>query len=608
MLGISSVEAITYSQNNSYWQTWINNLTSSTNARYRSSRARSVNWGASYYGSKNRSVTSVPVSAVPYRKNTRTYPVYRNATPITSIPTIPSSKILSVSVLSTQQNQPIYSIDQTPIKIFKLGINNKTVAKSTDFVEALKLDTLTFQMFSNTGIATDPRMFELGVRGSSDTDPTYFQFESDGTVTLKFHNARVAKGEGMEFDINVRVESPANTPRVPGAFRLRLLSATASTEQTGTAVSAQIIKNALSDTITFTPGVQVSEGETPVVESRPVSSEIFGRIVSAGEKVFALALNFEAHYDDMLIQEITVRNTTGGADIDKFVSSIYAIDTVSGQTLGQSKFTQGKATFRFFSPIRVNREQERHIGFRVLIGNRVDTGRYDTRFKLDVASSDVIVQGVGSGRELSDSYKNFSANTHTFLAVQSGGGFEIAPSATQPDGFSATESMERVYQFKIINPDDKEISIGRLSFDIRLSGVEFSGGMSADDFQLKQIQRGREVEGAAFTPTVSSSNVVVFDAGTEFYIPRHGEVELVLKTKLADISGGNSDMDSVSVQVLGDSTLSTGSLSTVRSNNASLIWSDHSGRPHTLDSTDWISGYLITGVPTETTRNYRSGR
>ncbi len=610
LVGISTAEAITYSESSNYWQTWINKLTSKTNTttRYRSSRRRSVNWGAGYYRSKNRSATSVPTSSIPYRTKS-TYPTYTKRSTNTTTRPVKSKYVLSVSANSTEQEQIISTIDQMPIRVFQLGVNNKSTVRSGSFAEALKLNTMTFQMFSNTGVAADPRMFELGVSLQNSTkDPTYFEFDRNGKVTIKFHNARVAKGEGLEFAIDVRVENPANTPRIPGAFKLRMLRSTATTESGGKSVKPQIIKNNISDRIVFNPGAQVSVGETPVVSTTPTSSKISGRIVSSGESVYALALNFEAHYDDMLIKEIIVRNQLGGNDIDKYVSAIYAIDTVSGKTLGQTKFTQGKAIFRFFSPVRVNREQARHIGFQIRLNNTVDTGRYDTRFRLDVSPADVVVQGIGAGRELSDSSKNFSTNTHTFLAVQSGGGIEITDSEIQPNGFSATENMERVYRFKILNPDDKEISVGRLSFDVRLSGVSYSGGISLDDFELKQILRNREVEGGAFEPTAISGNVITFDAGTEFYIPRHGEVEFALKANLVDLSGGNLDMDSVSVQILGDSTLSTGTLSSVRSGNARFIWSDHSGRPHTLNSMDWLSGYLITGTPSNRKINYRDGR
>jgi len=607
LVGVSSVGAISYSQDTNYWQTWIKNLTSNSNTRYRSSRRRSMNWGPGYYRSKQKSVTSVPATIVPYRSKV-TYPSYTKSSTEKPTSVVRSKYALAMSVIATEQAQPVYTIDGTPIQVFQLGVNNKSTVRSNSFSEALKLNTMTFQMFSNTGIAADSRMFELGISESgSVVDSTYFQFDSNGKVTLKFNNARVAKGEGLEFNVFVRVENPANTPRTNGAFQLRLLRATASTEQGGKAVIPQITKNALSDRIAYMPDAAVSRGETPVVESTPSSTEIFGKIVSANERVFALALNFEAHYDDMLIKEIIVRNELGGNDIDKFVDTIYAVDTVSGQALGQAKFTQGTATFRFFSPIRVNREQERHIGFKVQIDDRVETGRYDTRFKLNVDSDDVVVQGVGSGRELSNSYKNFSLNTHTFLAVQSGGGVEIVSTERQPEGFSATENMERIYRFKMLNPDEKEISIGRIAFDIRLSGISFPGGISSDDFELKQIQKGREVEGGSFNPIVTSGSIITFDAGTELYIPRRGEVEFVLKAKLADI-GGSSDMDSVAVQVLGDSNLWTGTLSSVRSSNAHFIWSDHSGRPHTLNSQDWVSGYLIIGLPTSRIVNYRDGR
>ncbi len=609
LIGVSTVEAITYSNSSNYWTTWRNKLTSRTNAttRYRSSRRRSINWGPGYYRSKNRSVKPVSTSTIPYRSKA-TYPSYSSRSRTTT-PTVKSKYVLGVSVISAEQSQPIATIDKTPIRVFQLGVNNKSTVRKNSFVEALKLDTMTFQMFSNTGIAADPRMFELGVSETSGNgEPTYFQFNRNGKVTLKFNNARVAKGEGIELGIDVRVENTVNTPRIPGAFKLRLLRATASTEQGGIRVTPQIVKNSLSENIAFTPGAAVSTGETPIVGTTSSSTEIFGKIVSASERIFALALNFEAHYDDMVIEKITVHNEIAGNDIDKYVDNVYLIDTVSGQSLGQAKFTQGTATFRLFSPFRVNREQERHIGFKVQIEDRVDTGRYDTRFRLGVLPSDVVVRGIGSGRTLPDSYKNFTTDTHTFLAVQSGGGVKIEPSSVQPKGFSTTENMERIYQFKISNPDVKEISIGRLSLDVRLSGMDFSGGRSADDFELKEMEGGREISGEAFVPTMGSGNTIIFDTGTELRIPRHGEMEFALKAKLVDIVSGNSDMDSVLIQILGDSTLTTGKLETIRANNAQFIWSDHSGRPHTLDSTDWLSGYKISGLPTSTTRNYRSGR
>jgi hypothetical protein len=133
--------------------------------------------------------------------------------------------------------------------------------------------------------------------------------------------------------------------------------------------------------------------------------------------------------------------------------------------------------------------------------------------------------------------------------------------------------------------------------NVRPEGLDFPDGRSTDDFELRQMANNREVQGMEFNVQLGSGDIVIFDATTEMYVGRNETLEFVLKVRLEDI-GGDASGDSIAVQILGDSTLNTGTLASVRAAGAKFIWSDQSARPHTTGSQDWISGYLLPGLPT----------
>ncbi|MCF7831143.1 hypothetical protein K9M41_04095 [Candidatus Gracilibacteria bacterium] len=502
-------------------------------------------------------------------------------------------------------------IDSTPVRIFEVGTSHVNNSGSSNFVEALLLDTLTFQMFANNGLATDPTKFDLSVNsqefmhdnGQIETLEEDFQFDSNGQVTLKFGNARMSKGDGLKFGIDLKIHNPETTPNIPGSFQIRLLDAKAVKEVAQTQVSTSFLGETISKTVAFNPTPQTSG--TPIFSGQ-TRQEIYGKAVSSGEDVVALALRFEAHYDDMLIQEVTVENAYG-SDIDSFARRIQVIDQETSYVLGETGFSAGQARFRFSPPVRVDREDERSLVFKVQLSERVNHESQDTRFKLEVPPENVIVYGYGSGQEVPEERKNFAVDTQTFIAVQVGGNMAIGPSESQPQGFSANESLERVYSFKVTNPEAKDFSLGRLSMDIRLSGLDFSGGRSADDFELKQIIGGREIDGTRFVPSLGAGNTVIFNADNPLLVNRRSEAEFFLRMKIADIPSGGSDTDSVSVLFLQDTSRQVGALSTMQAGNANIIWSDHSARPHSISSTDWLSGYLLSGLETNSKVLYRRG-
>jgi len=595
------VEAVTYSTYGpEYWENWIRRV-SKTRRTYRSSRS-TLTWGPGYYSNRNKSLSTL----IPEKPSRKTNTVQRSNERVYS--SVETSN-LRVSVNPIKSKQPFSVIDETPVRVFEIGLSHANNTRSTDFVEALLLDTLTFQMFANSGLAEDPTKFDLSVNfeefagtGNLKTVEEAFQFNSDGQVTLKFRQARMAKGEDLRFGIDLKIHNPETTPNVPGSFRIRLLEAVGIKELVQTEVKAVNSGDMASEVIAFNPAPQTSGN--PVITSQS-QQQIYGKAISSSESTVALAFNFEAHYDDMFIQEVTIENFYGN-DIDSFVNNIKALDQETGLVLEESRFSGGRAKFHFSPSVRVDREDSRRIAFEVTLSDRVNHQTQDTRFKLEIAPEDLIVYGYGSGREVPNANKNFLTNSETFVAVRAGGELSMEPSENQPQGFSTNENLTQVYKFKIINSDARDISLGRMSLGVRLSGLEFSGGKSADDFELKQLIDGRETSGVSFEPSIGAGDIVIFDAVNPLLLNRTSEFEFVLKLKLVDLNG-NSDLDSVSISFLRDSNYNTGTLANVRTNGANIAWSDHSSRPHRTDSTDWLSGYLLSGISTNSQIRYVGG-
>lgn len=592
-----------------YWKNWIQRFVTQKTIYRASNSTTQIQYGADYYKTRTRKVitprsweketTPQPSTYVPPVSNTNR--IYRARTSSLGTVIQQPQTSLKINILPIKQSKDVTELTIQPVRIFQIGLSNTSNANSTQFNEPIQLTQLTFQMYSNTGIAADPKNFSLIV---SETEDQSFEFGSNGKVTLRFNNARLAKGDDLVLNVEIKVDNPQDTPHVNGALRVRVLDAVAQTETSLQKVTPVITGTPFSNLITFTPAGGVTG--TPIVSGTP--KQIVGKTLSAGEKAPVLALDFQAAYDDMLIQDITLHDTLSNNSIDSFVQKIQAIDNDTERVIGEARFTGGKARFHFSRPIQVQRNGDARVYFEVTLADSVNLASQSTQFKLEIAPADVVVSGVGSGNEVPDSNKNFSFQSETFLVVDSGGSMNISASSSQPDGFSAVESLEPVYRFIMNNPGSRDVSIGRLSFEVRLWGVEFPNGISVDDFELKQLQSGREVNGTSFVPSAVNGSVVTFDAPTEFFLHRHERVEFWLKVKMRDIAGANADQDSVAVQLLGDPSLSVGTLSQVRSSGANFIWSDNSGRPHTLGSADWLSGYLVSGIPTGLYRNYRGGR
>lgn len=495
----------------------------------------------------------------------------------------------SVKALVTpiRPTESVHTITSAPIQIFKIGVQNTTAKTSTTFIESMLLDEATFRLYSNSGIAEDVKNIELQIAGET------VDFDADGRVTVQFHNTRISRGDSVEFDVSIRIKDPSTTPHIPGTLRLRLDRMTAIGESSQKVIRVQVQGTPNSSQIVFDPVSTITGGDSSISGNTVV--HISGGTLSAGEEAYVLAANFTANYDDLSVREITLRNTLTGSDIDSFIDHISAVNLQTGKVVATGRFSNGSVKLRLSPSIFVGRNQQARIGFELLVRDPIPSSSLDKRFQLDVYPSDVFVESKTTGRELLDSNKMFSLDSQPFSVSQ--GNMSIASTGKQYSFAVGTNDPETVFRFRV-QGGSSDISLGRISFGAYPSGCVFGGGtLDASDVELVRINGFQEY--AEPVNILASGNKITLDFPTEFYISRNNSVEFGLRLKLDDVSG-NNDSDSIAIKIMGDSIYSSGSLSSVRATGSNFIWSDTSARMHSVSTTDWNSGYLVSGIPSNT--------
>jgi hypothetical protein len=497
---------------------------------------------------------------------------------------------LNVVVTPVEPDKSILKIDNEKHLVFRISAQNNNNLRSTQAPETLYLTRLKFQIFNNTGIASDPTKFSLVVNEKD------FDFDKDGTALVDFINERITANNPSEINVSFKVKDPEDTPNVDGALRFRIIGVEGVREGLFDEVRTRISGKSISQYHSFKP-IAVSSGKEKISGS---SINIWGKTLVAGSEDYVLNLNFGANFDDLSLEQITLSDTLSNGKVDSLISKVTAVNGTTGEILGTTRFTNSQARFKFLPAIKINRGDNFKLAFKVRIAENVNQ---NAEFKLDVLPSDVRVRSLSSGRDLGSSSKYFSFNSDTFSIAQSV--FKVGASAQQPENFAASgNGLERTYRFFMTNPGKKEISLARISMNVDLGGLAFAGSRVASRFDLREIRDNQESSASAFTPTVVDSRKVVFNANSEFLVSRNSTTEFILKLQLVDL-GGDSKNDYVAVQILDDSTLNTGSLANVRASGANFIWSDHSSSPHSTSTTDWISGYLVPGLPTGVIINKR---
>ena len=145
------------------------------------------------------------------------------------------------------QRQALTEIDGATIPVLEIGVHHDK-GRSTSFQEALVVDTISFQMYAQSGIARDPEEFELVVNDQ------IAPFDRNGKVTVNFIDTlRIAAGQSASFQVGVRLRDPELISSDNGNFRLRVLSADVRNELSRLTVPAQVVGSGQSSVIAFQP-------------------------------------------------------------------------------------------------------------------------------------------------------------------------------------------------------------------------------------------------------------------------------------------------------------------------------------------------------------------
>lgn len=588
LMGVSTVKAVTGST--SYWDFY---------QRYYSEEIRT---SSPAYAPRYRlpSKTSyTPRTRVNTRairtSNYRVYPTNRTST------IVPVKSSVNVMVTPVTLTKEINNISNQSVKLFDIGLSN-LASRSTTFVPAAQVQEMKFKITDNTGSVSDFSDFDLLV------EDQFFQFARNGYLTLKFNNLRLAAGESRALDVQIRLNDPDNFSHLPGSFRVELTEVKVQAEASVEALSTRISGNSVSDYVVLNPNPSISGGANDGQASvTPVF--VSGRALGSGDKAVVLSAILKASLDDFLVEKITVRNTYG-ANVDVLIQEVRLINQTTGKLLATKRFTNGTAEFYLnrANQVFIGRNKEVNLVFEVLVRDRIPSEMSDNRLELGFNDSDVEIFGIGSGRSVPDSRKNFNVDAETFTLTQGGSNSIVASgglsfSTSQPF-FVSNGKLDQIVRFQIQNTGSRGMSVGRIAVQAFPSGVEFSGGISLDDAALVRVVNGFQEYPSGFNTVSASGNTFVFDAGSELYLAAGSVQEFAVKLKL-DNTGSIDDSDSVSFKLLGDSSFNKGTLSTLRSSGVNYIWSDQSASPHSINSNDWYSGYLVSGLPTGNYIRYR---
>jgi hypothetical protein len=509
--------------------------------------------------------------------------VYRNEL------TQPSSTSSITTTVKKIRTKAIYEINEEPVDIMQISFYHRGSSSRSSFVEPAKIDKATFEIIDNSGIVEDTENISLLVNGQE------FRFDEHGEVTVQFGNLRLPVNKREALNVGIKVFDPLNTPSVNGNMRIRLADVTAYGESDFDPITTRIVGSRISNTITFDPSIiTTANTSSNSINNVQTHSNIYGKMLSAGQSELVMSLELEANYDDFWLDEITLTDVASNGGIDTFVNRIDAINLRTNEKLSSTKFINGKALFDFPQRVLIYRDQALTIGFKVYLKGTLTTSSINNQFRLNVLPADVGIYSANTGNRVSDSNKNFSIKNETFTVAQNG-------LSIQNNSEPITQLITNANYKTLVNVLDitsfgkKRTAISRMSFDLYPSGLDFAGGtISADDFEIVRISGNRHLDMPHTVVTNGNTAQFTFDDPLEIY--RNETTKIGIKVALEN-TDSNTKGDAIGIRMLGDSQLQVDTLANIQSSGSNFIWSDYSGRPHSTTSSDWMSGYLVPGIP-----------
>jgi hypothetical protein len=542
-------------------------------------------WYERYYRNydnyKKRSVSNT----APYRRsiyrsyNTRKY--YYN--PSASNPSRTAEVTFAGNVTPTAVSG-LVKVEEM-IKVMDVSVHHKTFRTDRKFVEAGNLDFIEFQLIDGGRVSQARNLWDFSViLRASEGQEFSGKFDRSGRVKIYPKGTRIAAGEGTSFEVFLRLDSSASFGN-GGGFRLKLVQAHILGESSRQMHQIKFSGRSIGDWVSF--GRYYSGNEDFSSDTHFSVSPVYhieGGILESGSRNLVAAVKLESDYEDIIISGLTIRNVYG-SEADNAIIMTQLVDLSAGQKiLDETRMLNGEARFDLGSDIYVYRGSERVLG--IFVQTASDLSRLQSaRLKIDFGSDDIAARGLQSGRILPTGFKVVRIDSKDFSFARSGG-FSLEHS-TEKDVFAPGGGFSPVYRFFLINSGNTPLSIGRLSFDVVIGGMDWDGGL-LDAGDVKLSRRGFRSQ--IFSPSTSGNGRLIFDAPEPFYLEPGARQEMILQLSLEDLP---KDDDWVRVSVVSDTSFVKSTLSGLRNSGAHFIWSDHSARLHSTLSDDWLSGFGV---------------
>jgi len=469
-------------------------------------------------------------------------------------------------------------------KVMTIGLFNNAPRGKRVFREAITNTEIFFRISDKLGLRSDFSDIEIV------TDTRRPSFPRSGKTSIRIDHSRLASNESISLNISLRNKNENIVDNLTNPYSLEVVKIIGYGELTGDPNEAHITGRKNSHSIVFdNRSYFLGENLKSTLFSTTPSITIDRFSIAENQDSYVLQSTFRAAQEDALIEKLTVYNQYGDG-ADRAIKFLQAIDLDTGSVLDQRSIYNGRATFTFRPSLRVYRERPKSIGFKAVPQSR-GTGE-NTLLKLGIDAGESQVIGFSSNARYNTSAISTYNNANDFFIARS---YPVVSSGLVQPNLVVNGQLTNLFEVNLKNHGPREIEIGRLSFSLHPSHVDYPGGASTDDFDIGQKYRSGSITSLGWNASING-NTVHFDSSRSFYLPAGQSVTLVFRAALVRT---DTSAPSIVVQLLGDNSLQTGTLTSLRSAGKNFIWSDIAANNHSNSTDDWLTGYQILGLPTQ---------
>ena len=422
-------------------------------------------------------------------------------------------------------------------------------------------------------------------------DNQAYAFNASGKLTVPL-NIRLSKCSSLSYDISLAPTNSNAYGTLDGSYKVQLTGVDAWSEKNKKLINPLLKGTLESSAIGFTQVVYEGLGDS----IGGVGDAIYGRHLTVSEEAKVLHMRLKPDWTDVYLDSLTVVNTLNNGASEQLEKAILKDDS-TGTVLDEAYFINDKAVFSMQN-VLIKRRTNASLSVYVKVKNTLSNSINKT-FKIDYNTMNLVSS---SGYDIDSTM--LSIVTQPDIFTLGNGTIAVSKSSLQPtDLVTIAGTPTPVYNFTLTNTSQNVVSVNRMSFAISMNGIDFDGGLSTDDVELMRIHNGSEIGTMMFIPSFSN-NIIRLDSTEDIIISPNTSIEYTLKLKMVDVAPYTQN-DAIVIQMLGDNTSSTGTLSTLQTANKNFIYSDLSAPMHTMMSSDYRSGDVNMGLPSAFTTLYR---